>query len=254
MASKRIIGVLAVKDGRLVKSYGYAAWRPAGDLVTALENFDRWAADEIVVLDISRRAGLDAGVLKQIAAAKIATPLSYGGGIRREQDVRRLMELGCDRFVVESLMFDDPVTLRRIADVAGQQALIGSVPLVRAGDDWKLWRPDGADGPGLGALRELLGRQPVAEFFVTAVGSEGRAGAFPLGLLEAFRDGAAHSVIWFGGLDEESASHCLCAEVTAAVAFGNPLHETELALPWLRQGLLASGGDEALRTVRSFST
>jgi imidazole glycerol-phosphate synthase subunit HisF len=145
MASKRLIATLTVRDGRLVKSYGYASTRPAGDLRTALRTLDRWSADEILVLDISRRPSLDPVVLDAIARAEISTPLAYGGGIRSPEDLLRLMELGCDRFVVESLLFAASPVLDQLCDLAGRQALIGCVPLRKnAGGIWapslKPWR------------------------------------------------------------------------------------------------------------------
>jgi cyclase len=255
MASKRLIGVLTVKDGRLVKSYGYQSWRPAGRLSTALRNLDRWAADEIVVLDISRRAGLDGRVLDQIAAAGIATPLAYGGGIRSVDDLARLMDLGCDRFVVESLLFDDPATVAVLADFAGRQALIGSIPLVGTPDGWAFWRP--APGRGIAlpsggpaALQAFLGGLSVSEYLVTAVVAEGQEGGFPAALPESLRGLPVASVIWFGGLDTPTAAACLREPATAAVAFGNPLHESELALPHLRAELRSLAGEAGLRPVR----
>jgi cyclase len=245
MAFKRILGVLAVRDGRLVKSYGYRLWRPAGGLVTALRNLDRWGTDEIVLLDISRRTTLDPEVLQQIRTARVATPLAYGGGIRHVDDVSRLLDVGCDRFVVESLLFNAPETVHRLADLAGRQALIASLPLVKTGSGGPaIWRPDGllpfAD------WRERLCALPVSEYFVTAVETEGREGSFPKALPECLAGFPAGSVIWFGGLDLRSARACLALPETVGVAWGNLLHERELAVPLLRRRL----GRINLRSVR----
>lgn len=248
MAFKRIIGVLTVKDGRLVKSYGYTAWRPAGRLGSALRNLDRWGADEIVVLDISRRAGLDDGVLREIAAARIATPLAYGGGIRSVGDIRRLMDLGCDRFVVESLLFADPAGLREMAAVAGRQALIGSLPLKLEKGVVSLWRPTGYEP--LALWRESLLAAPVSEFLLTSVPSEGGRGTFPAGLVEAVDWLPDGSAILFGGLDGPAALGALARRAVTAVAFGNLNHETELALPRFRRAALAGGAPDALRAHR----
>ena len=255
MAYKRIIGALTVKDGQLVKSYGYAAWRPAGSLITALKNLDRWAVDEIAVLDISRREALDPTVLKQIASAKVSTPIAYGGGIRSPADIHSLMELGCDRFVIESLIFRPGDTLNEIADITGRQALIASLPVMIGDQGISLWRPDATNGnrsrfEPVDSWREHLLSLPVSEFLITAVETEGHAGKFPQNLPHALRFLPDESVIWFGGLDTRTALACLKAPVTAAVAFGNPNHETELAMPSFRATALSGANPSPLRTIR----
>ena len=255
MAAKRLIGVLTVQDGRLVKSYGYAAWRPAGRLTSALQNLDRWAVDEIVVLDISRRAGLDPAVLRQISAARVSTPLAYGGGIRAVADVRTLLDLGCDRFVVESMLFGDADGLQAVAGVTGRQALIGSLPVRLEDGVVSLWRPEGdARSPGafepLAAWRDTLRASPVSEFLVTSVPTQGRAGSFPLALLDALDWLPPGSVIAHGGLDFTRAHVALGHRGTAAVAFGNLNHEAELAPARFRAAAPRVGVPAPLRAIR----
>lgn len=250
MAFKRIIGVLTVRDGCVVKSYGYASWRPAGRLTTALRNLDRWGADEIVVLDISRRAGLDAALLRQIADARIATPLAYGGGLREPSDLTRLMDAGCDRFVIESVLLDRPDTVHRFAEIVGRQALIGSLPVqVEASGHVALWRPASAPSLNLEGRIETLRASPVSEFLITDVRAEGSAGAFDPAWPDRLPWLPTGAAIWFGGLDATLATRCLPHVSTAAVAFGNRLHETELALPALRRTILA-GARESIRPMR----
>lgn len=258
MACKRLVATLTVRDGRVVKSYGYAGWRPAGDIFSALRNLDRWGADEILLLDISRRPTLDPTVLNAIARARIATPLAYGGGLRQTEDFMRLMDLGCDRFVVETLVFDSERRLERLADLVGRQALIGCVPLGRNPEGgWVPTLPfsslrlsEGAVPANLAATLDLLCSSPVSEYLLIAAEAEGSAGAFPLELVVACSNLPDHSVIWFGGLDQASASACLAAPVTAAVALGHLFLEKEVALPLLRDALLLSSPAAPLRRVR----
>jgi imidazole glycerol phosphate synthase subunit HisF len=122
MAYKRLVGVLAVRDGQVVKSYGYDFWRPAGRLCTALKNLDRWQVDEILVLDISRRDRVNDDVIREIRTARISTPLAYGGGIRKSEDVNPLLTAGCERFVLETMLFQYPdrIQCRRMEDRPSQ--------------------------------------------------------------------------------------------------------------------------------------
>lgn len=254
MATKRLIGVLAVRHGGLVKSYGYSAWRPAGGLVSALRNLDRWAVDEIVVLDISRRAGLDPRVLQAITAAKVTTPLAYGGGIRSVADIRTLLGLGCDRFVVENLLFNDPDEVQAIAALTGRQALVGSVPVRLEAELVSLWRPTGENNDEgsfepLAAWRDALLASPVSEYLITSVPTQGRAGTFPLGLLDKIGWLPPGSIIAHGGLDFTGARTVLDHRLVTAVAFGNLNHEGELVPAEFRATAVSPGG-ETLRPIR----
>ena len=130
LAFKRLLGVITVKDGRVVKSYGYRFWRPAGGLGTALKNLDRWQVDEILVLDISGRVAPDPALVLEIKNSQIATPLTYGGGIHQPEHVDALLAAGCERFVLETMAWKCPERVARLADRVGAQALIASIPLV----------------------------------------------------------------------------------------------------------------------------
>lgn len=248
MAYKRIIGILTVKEGQLVKSYGFAQWRPAGDISSALSNLDRWAVDEIVVLDISRRPSLDETVLGQIACARISTPLAYGGGIRTKTDIRRLMDLGCDRFVVETLCFSDPRGVEDLANLAGRQALIATLPLRAREGKAEIWRQEGF--LDFEACREQLMGLPLSEYMLVSAETEGFWGKFNLELLKQAGGFPASSIICFGGLDGEKAAVCLKDDRCTAVAFGNPNTEEELFIPNLRNGTALAGVSGTLRTTR----
>jgi len=260
MAFKRLIGVIPVKDGRVVKSYGYRFWRPAGDLVTAMQNLDRWNVDEILVMDISRQSTLNVDLLHKIKKAKISTPLTYGGGIRSPDDVAHLMDAGCERFVLETLIFDQPDMVRKIADIVGAQALIGSLPLVGAGGSLRIDpaysgrfrnHPDKLSGKQLCAIYNDL---PIAELMITAMDREGYQGQFDV-IGEDGRDdflvGMQKGLIWFGGLSPHQASMLLKNKQTIAVAFANINTERELAISGIRKSITDESVLGMVRTVHT---
>lgn len=258
MAYKRLIGVIPVKHGQVVKSYGYRFWRPAGDLVTAMRNLERWNADEILVIDISRRHGLDPEIPKLIKKAGIATPLSYGGGVRTVADALMLMDAGCERFVIETLVFDAPEKVLELADTVGAQALIASVPLTGSGETLALDHGYAQRFPvsqGRISTTELcrrLNELPVAEVMVTAMEREGTYGSFDL-LGQDLKDkgflsGINKGIIWFGGLSGRMAGTLLKDPQTIGVAFGNVNTEKELALPLIRNEFTRAGAAHEVRT------
>lgn len=253
---KRIVGVLPVRDGIVVKSYGYRMWRPAGGLRTALLNLDRWGADEILVLDISGRVGIDPKVAGGLRAASVSTPVTYGGGIRSVEDATRALRAGADRILIESLLWRGQSEILRIADEIGQQAIVASLPT--SGSSSGTFRvscsraevhrcPPESLEEGL----ELVASSPVEEVLVTDVDAEGTHGRFTLEL--AARIGpvmfaSRKPVIWFGGIGASSADELLRMRESVGVAFANSFLERELALKEIREALY-SGAEYLVRRV-----
>jgi imidazole glycerol-phosphate synthase subunit HisF len=247
MAFKRLVGVIAIKDGQVVKSYGYRSWRPAGRLMTALRNLDRWLADEILILDISRRDYINLEAIEEIHRARISTPLTYGGGIFSAEDLDTLMAAGCERFIVERMLFRSPDQIFQLADKVGAQALIASLPLASRGNG--RWQVDPNYAAHLGvattdldmdAICDRCNALPVSEVLVIDSENEGCAGqfslysegdAFPLASLQK-------GIIWFGGIDERIAASLLKLPASVAVGIGHLNLEKELAIKRVRQYLL----------------
>jgi cyclase len=252
MAFKRIISTLLVKDGLVVKSYGYRFWRPAGKLRSALQNLDRWQTDEILVIDISRRSGLDPVVLREITSAGISTPLVYGGGIRTEEDIHRLLDVGCDRMVLENLVLHQPDRVQELANLVGSQALIGSLPFVTTPQGILLWqeRSRHDDTRGIEEILSHYETLPLSEILLIDASHEGFAGKGHAGM-ESRVDTLPGSkgIIWFGGLDDSVATRLLRHHRTVAVAFGNVNFERELRVPAARKAIIGRE-EKSLRRTR----
>jgi imidazole glycerol-phosphate synthase subunit HisF len=252
VVSKRLIGALCCRDGLLVKSYGYQQWRPSVSLDAALRTLDRWQLDEIVVLDISRRNSLDTSILNSLKSSSISTPIAYGGGIRTEADIDRLLKVGCDRFVLESLLFENLDLVGKMVENVGRQAIIGSLPLTIREEHVELWRPNGPlpiDDPSKVVTQWTS--DFVAEVLVSSTQSEGKIGCFPMSLPSLFSEIPENSVIWFGGIDSNHAKTLLEMDITSAVAVGNILHEKENSMTMIRDAVLKRSKSQLVRGTRS---
>jgi len=135
MLIPRLIPCLLLSNGGLVKTMRFRNPKYVGDPINAVHIFNEKEVDELMVLDIdaSREGrGPDFGLVEQIAD-ECFMPLCYGGGIRSLEDARRLFKLGVEKVALQSAVFKDPSLLRRIADHAGEQAVVASVDMAR---DW----------------------------------------------------------------------------------------------------------------------
>jgi cyclase len=261
LLSKRLIASIFVKDGIVVKSHGYKFWRPAGHLATALLNLDRWAVDEIIVVDISRQGKISKETLKEISKAKISTPLVYGGGIRSLNDVHDLLNAGCDRIMLESLLYGNDGTLQDICNTVGKQALIASLPLsARDGiirgnftsNDHLLRDSDSLSHP-LDKLWNHYRTLPVSEILITDADNEGNYGYFSSAISSAVlarcTDPEDKDLIWFGGLGANLPDKLLTHTKTVGVVYGNANFEHELQMLKIRKLLRHSTVSNTFRNT-----
>lgn len=133
MLKRRIIPCLDIKNGRVVKGVHFAGLRDAGDPVEAARAYDRQGADELCLLDITattegRETFVD--IVRRVAA-QIYCPLTVGGGIRRDDDVRRLLNAGADKVAINSAAVTNPPLIKRLSEKYGSQCIVGAVDVRR---------------------------------------------------------------------------------------------------------------------------
>lgn len=240
MLKKRLVGVIAVKDGQAVQSFGYRRYLPLGRADILAANLDRWGCDEILVLCIDRsRRGLgpDIGLLKKLAAMRLSTPLIYGGGVTTAEHAALVVHHGADRVCVDAALHQEDVQpIRDMAALLGAQALIGVFPLSR--DETGLqWLDHGRgvsralDGADLGLFDEGV----ISEAMIIDWVHEGHALAFDTELVTRFPLRNV-PLITFGGISEPAQAAALLAlPQVSAVAVGNFLNYTELAVQRFKQ-------------------
>lgn len=240
MIRKRLIGVVTVRDGWAVQSFGYARWLPLGRPRVLIENLDRWGADEILVQSIDRAGrGPDVKMLAQIGEMGLSTPLIYAGGIRDVADARAVVAAGADRIAIDALLQDNPEQVPAIARQLGAQAVIAALPLARDAGGALRWRDhrNGTERVLDPAVIAMLDDCLISEALVVDWRNEGRAGGFDASLLE--NGLPAHvPLIAFGGLsDAGDLARVLDRTNVVAAAIGNFLNYREHAVQYYKTAL-----------------
>jgi len=132
MFKKRLIGGIIVKNNLAIQSIGYKNYLPLGKPEIIAKNLDRWRADEILLNIIDRsKFNLEPNyeVLENIKTMNIRTPLIYGGGISSVFSAKKVIALGADRIILESVVEKDFIEFKRITDAIGSQSIIVSMPV-----------------------------------------------------------------------------------------------------------------------------
>lgn len=129
MLAKRIIPCLDVHAGRVVKGVNFLNLRDAGDPVDIASRYEQEGADELVFLDITASHEERDIILDVVARTSevIFMPLTVGGGIRTLEDIRKLLQAGCDKVSINSAAVKDPDFVREAALRFGSQCIVVNI-------------------------------------------------------------------------------------------------------------------------------
>ncbi len=159
MLAKRIIPCLDVLDGRVVKGVNFQNLTDAGDPVENAKFYDEQGADELVFLDITashekRKIILD---VVERTANDVFMPLTVGGGIKKLDDIRDLLNAGCDKVSINTTAVRDPQFIKEASERFGSQCIVVAVDakLVKEGMSYEPEEPWFSD-PFLGEVRLRL--------------------------------------------------------------------------------------------------
>lgn len=205
MLAKRIIPCLDVTGGRVVKGTNFVDLRDAGDPVEIARRYDEQAADELTFLDITATSDERDLILKVIedVAAQVFIPLTVGGGVRKAEDVRRLLNAGADKVSINSAGVNNPDLIAETSSIYGSQAIVVAIDAKRRGDGtWEVYTRGGRTPTGIDAVEwakkvEKLG---AGEILLTSMDGDGTKAGFDLELTRAVSDSVSIPVIASGGV------------------------------------------------------
>jgi len=126
MLAKRIIPCLDVKDGQVVKGVQFRNHEIVGDIVPLAKRYAEEGADELVFYDIT--ASSDDRVVDKSWVSRVAEvidiPFCVAGGIKTEEDAKRILEFGADKVSINSPALADPSLINRLVEKFGTQCIV----------------------------------------------------------------------------------------------------------------------------------
>jgi cyclase len=206
MLAKRVIPCLDVQEGRVVKGVRFVGLRDAGDPVEQAARYDAEGADEIALLDI-RASHEGRGTLLDVVARTadvVFVPLTVGGGVRDEDDVRALLSAGADKVSINTAAVTTPDLVRRCSGAWGAQAIVVAVDAKRRADGggWEVFVHGGRTSTGLDAVAwaEEAARLGAGEILLTSMDRDGTLAGYDIALTRAVADAVPIPVIASGGV------------------------------------------------------
>jgi len=227
MLAKRIIPCLDIKDGRVVKGVNFINLRDAGDPVEQARLYDAQGADELVFLDISATHEGRETTLNLVGrvADTVFMPLTVGGGIRKVEDMRRLLLAGADKVSINSAAVRQPELLSEGAKRFGAQCIVLAVDARRRENDlgWEVYVNGGRIPTGISAVEWIIRGVELGagEILLTSMNADGTLAGYDLELTRTVSESVSVPVIASGGAGKPA-------------HFVEVLTEGRQMQPWLR--------------------
>ena len=166
MVKKRLIPILLLKNGQLVRSELFKVHQIIGNPVHEVRRFNEWNVDELIYLDISSddrydlgrddhaiRGLVDQRAILEAVSETCFMPLTWGGRIRTIEDMRERISSGADKVALNTMAFRDPALISAGARMFGSQAMVASIDALR--------HPDGRREAFVEGGRTATGLSPV---------------------------------------------------------------------------------------------
>jgi cyclase len=184
--AKRVIPCLDVTAGRVVKGVKFVDLRDAGDPVEIAARYNEQGADEICFLDITASSDERDILLHVIeaVASRVFIPLTVGGGVRKVEDVRRLLNAGADNVSINTAAVQNPDLVTEASSIVGNQCIVVAIDARKKGDSWEVHTHGGRRPTGIDAVdwARRMERAGAGEILLTSMDRDGTKGGFDLEL------------------------------------------------------------------------
>ncbi|MGY0218404.1 imidazole glycerol phosphate synthase subunit HisF [Endozoicomonadaceae bacterium StTr2] len=206
--AKRIIPCLDVDQGRVVKGVQFVDIRDAGDPVEVARRYNDQGADEITFLDITASHEDRDTMVHTVErmASEVFIPLTVGGGIRKVEDIRTMLNAGADKVSINTAAIFNPEIVRESAERFGSQCIVVAIDAKKVSqpgepDRWEIFTHGGRKPTGLDAIEWAIKMDQLGagEILLTSMDQDGVKNGYDIGVTRAISEAVGIPVIASGG-------------------------------------------------------
>lgn len=206
MLKKRLIPVLLLKGGRMVKPirFGDGGERDVGFPATTARVFDSQDADELIFLDIEASKKDRKFLAETLAdvAKNCFVPITAGGGIKSLENIRELLQLGADKVSINSYAVSKPEFIKVAARKFGSQCIVVSVDFRKSlSGKYEVFTNGGKKATGLEMVAwvKKVAELGAGEILLTSIDKEGTMKGYDLEAIKLVSDAVNIPIIANGG-------------------------------------------------------
>lgn len=246
MLTIRIIPCLDVDNGKVVKGVQFKNLKIAGDPVELAKYYNDEGADELIFLDVSASIEERKTMIKVVEAVahKVFIPLCVGGGIRTKNDMRRLLNAGADKVAICTAAIQNPMLIKRGAELFGTQCIVVSIDAKYMGKKWNAFTHGGRFDSGKDVIEwskecEKFG---AGEILLNSIDRDGTQKGYDIRLTKLVSSGVRIPVIASGGAGNLEQLYRVIKDGNAdAVLLASVLHYEQLTIREIKKFLYKKG-------------
>lgn len=216
MLKPRLIPVLLLLNGLLVRSQGFNLHQVIGNPINEVQRFNEWSVDELIYIDISqddsydlrrddhRVAGLNSAldILERVSETCFM-PLTFGGRIRTVADVHERISRGADKITVNTAALSNPEVVTQAARSYGAQAVVACIDVRRKPDgstEAFVERGNKPTGMPAAAWARHVRDLGAGEILLQSIDRDGEADGYDVDLIAEVSSAVDIPVIALGGV------------------------------------------------------
>lgn len=192
MLRPRIIPVLLVHQGGLVKTVQFSQPKYVGDPINVVKIFNEKQVDELALFDIdaSREKREPNFKLLSLLAAESRMPICYGGGVTSVKQARTIVSLGIEKVAVSSAAITNPNLVSEIASEVGSQSVVVVLDVKMRHSGYSILTHNGTieTGRTLLDLACHMEERGVGEIVVNSIDRDGMMQGYDTRMVRQLRD------------------------------------------------------------------
>lgn len=216
MLKTRLIPVILLKDGNVVKSKNFKSYQFVGNPFEDVDRFNQWKVDELIYLNINGSFDLSysyrpdsnidseystIGLIKKIN--KICfMPLVWGGGIRKLKQIEDVLLNGADKVSLNSMFYENPHLIHEASKKFGSQAIIINLDIKLENGSYNLYSNNGNKKENIEikeAVKELE-KLNVGEILLHDISRDGSGEGYNIEILKFIKSITNRKIIILGGI------------------------------------------------------
>jgi cyclase len=175
--------------------------------VEVARRYDEQGADELTFLDITA-SHEDRETMVHVVeevAGQVFIPLTVGGGIRKVEDIRRMLNAGADKVAINTAAVHNPEFVKQAAEKFGSQCIVVAIDAKQVSDKpkrWEIFTHGGRKPTGIDAIEwaQKMVAYGAGEILLTSMDRDGTKIGFDLDLTRAISEAVSVPVIASGGV------------------------------------------------------